>query len=439
MSTTEETREGFYLGEDGEWIPDGWELKLAEDVCSLIVDCVNKTAPKVDHPTQFRMIRTTNIRHGRLNLQDVKYVDEETFTTWTRRAKLEKDDVLLTREAPIGEVCSIGNGEGLFLGQRIMQYRADKSVFHPPFLYWVFRSSALREQFLMHEGSGSVVSHIRVGDCFKFKTPTPSLPEQKAIAAVLGSLDDKIELLREQNETLETLAQTLFKRWFIDFNFPDENGNPYKDSGGKMIPSELGEIPEGWNVSNISTCSEHIKISVKPDKHPTLTYNHYSLPAFDNGMQPVNENGSEIKSNKYEVLPKSILVSKLNPGTPRIWQIQLVPENSICSTEFQVVKPSGETFGYVYSAVKNPAYTRELSGRAGGTSSSHQRVSPADIFDVPLAMSENLEFEEQFSSIMGVSLEKLDHNRSKIQTLTALRDTLLPKLMNGEVRVPVDA
>ena len=374
---------------------------------------------------------------------DFVYIDKEWADTEFSKFTCECDDVILCHKGTLGKIGIIPESSKFskyIMGNSMMKVRTNNEKLTALFLYYWLISSAGQNHIFNRVSQVGVPQIQRpLTTLREAKLQHPPLPEQKAIAAVLGSLDDKIELLREQNETLEALAQTLFKRWFIDFNFPDENGNPYKDSGGKMIPSELGEIPEGWNVSNISECSEHIKISVKPDKHPTLTYNHYSLPAFDNGMQPVNEHGSEIKSNKYEVLPNSILVSKLNPGTPRIWQIQLVPENSICSTEFQVVKPRGETFGYVYSAVKTPAYTRELSGRAGGTSSSHQRVSPTDIFDVPLAMSENLEFEEQFSLIMGVSLEKLDHNRSKIQTLTALRDTLLPKLMNGEVRVPVDA
>ncbi len=434
MSITEETREGFYLSEDGEWIPNGWLNLPLNQVVSDFIDYRGKTPTKTT--SGIPLITAKVVKNGRI-YPTQEYIADDDYDTWMRRGIPNEKDVILTTEAPLGEVAFIPEGK-IALAQRIITLRGDEDKLDNGFLKYSLQSPLMQSRLVARE-SGSTVSGIKSSELKVTNILHPSgVKEQKSIADVLGSLDDKIELLREQNETLEALAQTLFKRWFIDFNFPDENGNPYKDSGGKMIPSELGEIPEGWNVSNISECSEHIKISVKPDKHPTLTYNHYSLPAFDNGMLPVNEHGSEIKSNKYEVLPNSILVSKLNPGTPRIWQIQLVPENSICSTEFQVVKPRGETFSYVYSAVKTPAYTRELSGRAGGTSSSHQRVSPTDIFDIPLAMSENLEFEEQFSLIMGVSLEKIDHNRSKIQNLTNLRDTLLPKLMKGDIRVPVD-
>ena len=146
-----------------------WPLVKVEEVCSLIVDCVNKTAPITDQPTKFRMIRTTNVRNGRIDLSDCKYVDEETFRKWTRRAEVCAGDVILTREAPIGEVGYVSEQGGTFLGQRLMQYRANPKKLDRRFLLYSFLSPHLQHQFGSHEGSGSVVSHIRVGDCFKFE------------------------------------------------------------------------------------------------------------------------------------------------------------------------------------------------------------------------------------------------------------------------------
>ena len=103
------------------------------------------------------------------------------------------------------------------------------------------------------------LGHITKGDLEKFIVRMPNFPEQKAIAAVLSSFDDKIELLREENKTLESIAQTIFEEWFVKFNFPDENGKPYKDGGGKMINSEFGEIPEGWKVEKLTKIFDFIK------------------------------------------------------------------------------------------------------------------------------------------------------------------------------------
>lgn len=116
-------------------IPKGWAKKEIGEVCSAIVDCVNKTAPVVEEPTPYKMIRTTNVRHGRVDTQNVRYVTENTFKTWTRRGELEDSDIILTREAPVGEVGQLRNAKGMFLGQRTMVYRGDPTVIDQQFLF----------------------------------------------------------------------------------------------------------------------------------------------------------------------------------------------------------------------------------------------------------------------------------------------------------------
>ena len=407
MSTVEETKEGFYLGEDGEWIPDGWNRKKWEDEIKLNY---GKAIKGYQQKQAGYPVYGTNGPIG--------YHEEKLF-----------------------------NGPGVILGRK----GANRGVEYSTSDFWVVDTAyAVKPKngnlpkWLYYKLIADKIGEIDDGSpipltprAFVYATEVniPLPTEQKAIAAVLGSLDDKIELLREQNETLEALAQTLFKRWFIDFNFPDENGNPYKDSGGKMTPSELGEMPESWEIGSISLFANHIKNSVSPDKSPETRYRHYSIPSFDDGMKPVLEKGSEIKSNKYEVIASSILVSKLNPSTPRIWQVQDVEENSICSTEFQVVRPQRGFFGFVYGALMSSPVRRELTGRAHGTSSSHQRVTPVEIFEGPFPVSGDRKLEEAFSQTTHGLLTKAVENRSQMQTLTRLRDTLLPKLMKGEIRV----
>ena len=169
-------------------------------MCELIVDCVNKTAPTVDYPTPFKMLRTPNIKNGVVDTGNCKYVTSETFDKWTRRAKIQPQDVLLTREAPLGEVGIVKNSsENLFLGQRIMQYRANKNILDPAYLLYSFLSKDLQDQFRSHEGSGSVVSHIRVPDCSKFELFVPPLNEQKKISKILsdlGSVENYRELIK---------------------------------------------------------------------------------------------------------------------------------------------------------------------------------------------------------------------------------------------------
>jgi type I restriction enzyme S subunit len=242
----------------------------------------------------------------------------------------------------------------------------------------------------------------------------PALPEQKAIAAVLSSLDDKIDLLHRQNQTLEAMAETLFRQWFVV------------------------EAREDWEEYAISDFADHIKINVIPSKNADTIFHHYSLPAYDSGQKPTIEIGSEILSNKYTVIENSILVSKLNPRFPRIWAISsLHKQIAICSTEFQVLKPKSESlFGYLYFLLHSNDVKEELTMASSGTSGSHQRVKPEDIFNVKTLLP-SVSQAEKFSNQVLPNIKKIEANRIQIRTLETLRDTLLPKLMSGEVRVAV--
>lgn len=155
--------------------------------------------------------------------------------------------VLFSSRAPIGYV-AIAEQE-LATNQGFKNLICKKEVTHYLFIYyWLIRNSDYVEKL----SSGSTFSEASAFLMRSLEINIPSLPEQKAIAAVLSAFDDKIELLREQNQTLETLAQTIFKEWFVHFNFPDQDGKPYRDNVGEMVDSELGEIPQGWRVGKLS-------------------------------------------------------------------------------------------------------------------------------------------------------------------------------------------
>jgi type I restriction enzyme S subunit len=158
--------------------PPGWTLEPANKVCSQIIDCINKTAPMVDYETPYKMIRTTNVKNGRINLDDARCVDEATFIKWNRRLTPKKGDIVLTREAPLGDVGLIRTEENVFLGQRTMLYRADPSVLDQRFLYYSLLGPTLQAQ-LKTLGSGSTVEHVRVPDAEKLTIPFPVLVQQK--------------------------------------------------------------------------------------------------------------------------------------------------------------------------------------------------------------------------------------------------------------------
>jgi type I restriction enzyme S subunit len=173
-------------------IPKGWiESKVAE-LCEYAIDCINKTAPTVDSKTPYKMIRTSNIRDGRIDFKNVKYVNKETFERWTRRLAPKKGDIILTREAPVGEVGYWDNDESAFLGQRIIHYRTNKNKLFNKYLLNSLMS--LKTQFhLKMTAFGATVKHIKVEDALNIPILLPPLPEQKAIADLLSTWDEAIE------------------------------------------------------------------------------------------------------------------------------------------------------------------------------------------------------------------------------------------------------
>ena len=283
----------------------------------------------------------------------------------------------------------------------------------PKFIYFYLIADEIVEYLdLIAEGSTSAYPSIRPFDIENLNILLPPLPEQKAIAAVLSSLDDKIDLLHSQNKTLEALAETLFRQWFIE------------------------EAQDDWEEKKLSDMAEHIKVNVKPSSNPTSIYYHYSIPAYDDNKMPKQEFGNEILSNKYEVFPNTIMVSKLNPRFPRIWAISdRIKTNSICSTEFQIFKPKQEVYyPFLYFLLKSDEAKVEMEMAASGTSGSHQRVKPSDILNISFTIPSNNKF-EKFSDFTNSLLQKIEKNKNQMVLIEKLRDTLLPKLMSGEVRV----
>ncbi|NBV99918.1 MAG: hypothetical protein EBR67_10530, partial [Proteobacteria bacterium] len=187
----------------------------------------------------------------------------------------------------------------------------------PKFLYYFLTQNQITNNLQqIAEHSTSTYPSIRPEHIENLKIFLPPLAEQKAIAAVLSGLDDKVELLREQNKTLEIIAQVLFKEWFVDFNFPDENGEPYKKSGGKMVESELGEIPEGWRVGKVGNIVDIFDSQRRPlsshqrgekqGKYPyhgaTSVMDYIDEYLFDGIYLLLAEDGSVIDQNGYPVL-----------------------------------------------------------------------------------------------------------------------------------------
>lgn len=185
------------------------------EVCDEIVDCVNKTAPVLNEKSPYKMIRTTNIKNGYVDTQNVKYVDKNTFEKWTRRSIPQKGDILLTREAPIGEVGIINSDENLFLGQRIVSYRTVKSKLNPLYLRNLMQSRYFQLQ-INKLARGSTVKHLSVPECTQFSVLVPPLELQNQFADIVTKIEEQKSLVKQAIDETQQLFDSLMSHYFDD-------------------------------------------------------------------------------------------------------------------------------------------------------------------------------------------------------------------------------
>jgi type I restriction enzyme S subunit len=324
----------------------------------------------------------------------------------------------------------------------VIGFVPDASKCDTRFVEYTFRY--LRHQ-IQNEASGSVQDNINLQTIDRLRFPLPSLSEQRAIAHILGTLDDKIELNRRMSETLEAMARALFKSWFVDFD-PVRAKAEGRDPGlpqpladlfpARLVHSELGEIPEGWEVGSLADVAEQLRDSENPMQSPDVVFEHFSLPAYDEGQWPKHEVGENIKSLKWRVPAGVVLLSKLNPEIERVWLVDVRPgDRAICSTEFLVLaprRPHGRC--YLYCLACSPSVRKNLEGLVTGTSKSHQRAQVGSILGLTVVKPPR-PLLSRFENAAEPLLARVLECRRESRTLAVLRDTLLPKLISGELRV----
>jgi type I restriction enzyme S subunit len=420
-----------------------WVRVKVEDACELIVDCVNKTAPTVDYRTPYRMIRTSHIKNGKICLTDEKFANKETYEKWVRRAKLQVGDVLLTREAPLGSVGMIREEDTLFLGQRIVQYRANKEVLDPGFLLYSFLAPDLQAQFHSYGGTGSTVDHIRVPDCVRFEISLPPLREQKAIAHILGTLDDKIELNRKTNETLEAIAKALFKSWFVDFDpvrakaegrptgLPSEISDLFPDS---FEDSELGEIPSGWRDGEIQDVAE-LNPETWGSRNQPLSVRYLDLSNVKHGkIDSVEDYQWEDAPSRARRILKTgdTVVGTVRPGNGSYC---LIGEDGITgSTGFAVLRPKNKNdSAFVYLGSCSKENIDRLAHLADG--GAYPAVRPELVAQTPVIIAAR-DLLDCFSRSVSPLFAAAEERKRSSKLLCQTRDALLPKLISGEIRIP---
>lgn len=277
------------------------------------------------------------------------------------------------------------------------------------------------------------------------------IPEKKEDREKLGYklfvFDNKIANNTAINQTLEKIAQRIFKSWFIDFDPVKANAEGVPFNGlspeiqalfpSEFEESELGMIPKGWQVKPFSSIAMLQTKSAKPALEPEKEWVHYSIPAYDDAQFPTLDLGEKIKSNKYKIFENTILVSKLNPRFKRIWfpYIDSNDISSICSTEFMQFIPIHEDwYAYTLSYVISNRFQSEMLKTVSGTTGSRQRAQPNEVSVMP-ALIPHTEILKAFSGVVLPLIRRHQDNLVQINTLKNLQNRLLPKLISGKIQL----
>ena len=322
---------------------------------------------------------------------------------------LQKDDIIISARGTVGEMAMIPFP--MAFNQSCYGIRAKDGI-NSTFLYYLLKNSISKLKLMTH---GSVFDTITRDTFATLIVGIPDKKTQDAIAATLAAIDDKIELNNKINDNLEQQAQAIYRERFEE------------------VPSE--NLPSGWRVGSLGEVATISNKSFNPLKETERMLEHYSIPAFDEARFPFYEPSTSIKSNKFVIDASCFMISKLNPTTKRVWKPYCLTENTVCSTEFIVYKAKDESItDFLYSVIDSKSFSDFMCSHVTGSTGSRQRTTPSDTLSYELILPSEDELAE-FQSLVSPMYSQIRINAIENDKLKQLRDSLLPKMMSGEIEV----
>lgn len=379
------------------------EFRTIRELCSVVVDCPHST-PKWTTSGKI-VVRNNNIKHGRIDLSSPSYTDEEHFAQRIKRAKPQPGDIIITREAPIGDVGMIPENTECCLGQRMVLLRADQSVCDNFYLLYSLQSLYVQHQISWSEGTGTTVSNLRIPHLEQIQIPYLPIGQQMKISSVLRSLEEKIENNRKLNDNLLDQAQTLYKQHF-----------PY---------SVQDDLPDGWRIGTVGEIieihdSKRIPLSgadrMKMEKKIYPYYGAASLMdyvdnyIFDGKYLLLGEDGTVVDDAGYPILQY-------------VWGQFWVNNHAHILTG-----RLGFNVESLYMLFKQTPVKSIVTGAV------QPKISQANLRSVQVVIPPEHNLKE-YNDLVEPLFSLLRANEEECKSLAALRDTLLPKLMSGEIDV----
>ncbi len=400
-------------------------------LCTAITDCHHSTPNWTE--SGWIVVRSENIKRGRIALNNASCTDHATFLQRISRSVPEPGDLIVTREAPMGEVGMIPDGVECCLGQRLVLVKPDPAKVDRHYLLYAMQSQFVQEQIGASDETGSTVSNLRIPTLKELQIPL--LEDTKGIGEVLKALDAKIDLNNRINAELEALAKTIYDYWFVQFDFPDAHGRPYKSSGGAMVWNDTlkREIPAGWDVKHLNELlearSDGVSASGVIEGTPYTPIDSLPMRKMSFGfVRPSTEaNTSLIRYRKGDILI----------GAMRVYfhRVCVAPFDGVTRATTLVLRAKvGDHLPYLYQ-VCNEDRTIEMASKLSvGTQQPYINwENRLENYSIPYPRDDGLiqkyvaATESFVSAVVNRELENA--------YLAQLRDWLLPLLMNGQVRV----
>jgi type I restriction enzyme, S subunit len=418
-----------------------WQTLPLEDCLEALIDYRGKTPEKT--ASGVPLVTAKIIKGGRIEPPS-EFIAEEAYESWMRRGIPRAGDVVLTTEAPMGEVAQLGH-ERVALAQRVVTLRGKAGLLHSTFLLYLLQTDELQDQ-LRARATGTTVLGIKQSELRKVSLSLPPIELQRSSAAVLAAIDARIDVVRETNATLEAIAQALFKSWFVDFDpvrakrqglapacMDEATAALFPDS---FEESALGLVPQGWQGGTLNDLSDLNSQSWSGRHHPERVRYLDLANVKDNEVATVTEFAfDEAPSRARRVLRSGdTIVGTVRPGNRSFAFIHEPVPDLTASTGFAVLSPTVvENTAFVYLAATQDASIEHLSHVADG--GAYPAVRP-DVVSALACVVPSAEILRAFNAVACPLLVKVSANQLQAQTLATLRDTLLPRLISGQLRLP---
>ena len=416
--------------------------RTLKDLVDIRLSSVDKKT--IPDECAVRLCNYTDVYYNNHILSNMNFMEATATEREIEKCALQLDDVVITKDSEkhddIGVPALVREEiENLVCGYHLAILRPTNDVYGP-YLYYTLLTKPTQHQFHSY-ANGITRFGLRKTDIGLVEVPAPSLAEQRAIARVLGTLDDKIESNRRVNETLEAMARALFKSWFVDFD-PVRAKMEDRDTGlpchvadlfpDRLVDSELGEIPEGWGGGCLGDVAGSPRRSVNPTGlcADTLYIGLEHMPRHSIALTEW-ESSEKVTSNKSAFKKGEVLFGKLRPY---FHKVGLAPIEGICSTDIVVIAPKNTSWSaFVLVLVSSADFVKYTDHTSTGTKMPRTSWKIMRQYEICLPAEPAT---QAFQNMIGPMLERVVANIHSNRSLAALRNTLLPKLVSGEIRVP---